>query len=88
MYDRTPTNPRYLSTRVPDGNRTWASTGLSYALNKHLTLNASYAHVFIARQDLLRADGFYTPPDTMNVTTAARSSGNVDMLATSVTARF
>lgn len=88
MYDRTPTNPRYLSTRVPDGNRTWASTGLSYALNKHLTLNASYAHVFIARQDLLRADGFYTPPATMNVTTAARSSGNVDMLATSVTARF
>lgn len=88
MYDRTPTNPRYLSTRVPDGNRTWAGTGLSYALNKHLTLNASYAHVFIARQDLLRADGFYTPPATMNVTTAARSSGNVDMLATSVTARF
>lgn len=88
MYDRTPTNPRYLSTRVPDGNRTWASAGLSYALNNHLTLNASYAHVFIAKQDLLRADGFYTPPIAMSVTTAARSSGNVDMLATSVTARF
>lgn len=88
MYDHTPTNAQYLSTRVPDGNRTWASTGLSYALSDHLTLNASYAHVFIAKQDLVRADGFYAPPATMSVTTRAQSSGNVDMLATSVTARF
>lgn len=88
MYDHTPTNPDYLSTRVPDGNRTWASAGLSYALSDHLTLNASYAHVFITKQDLLRSDSFYTPPYTTMATTRARSSGNVDMLATSVTARF
>jgi long-chain fatty acid transport protein len=61
--------PSYLSTRVPDGNRTWASTGLSYALNKHLTLNASYAHVFIARQDLVTGGRLlYTPPATTMVT--------------------
>lgn len=88
MYDRTPTNPRYLSTRVPDGNRTWASAGLSYALSNHLTLNASYAHVFIAKQNLVRADSFYASPATTVITTRGQSSGNVDMLATSVTARF
>ncbi|MBP6030432.1 MAG: transporter [Sphingobium sp.] len=88
MFDRTPTNAAFLSTRVPDGDRTWASGGLSYRLNGHMTLNASYAHVFIAKQDLLRTDSFYTPPATMMTTTSARSSGNVDMLAASVTARF
>lgn len=88
MYDHTPTNPQYLSTRVPDGNRTWASAGLSFALNRHLTLNASYAHVFITKQTLVRTDSFYTPPIITMTTTRAQSSGNVDMLATSVTARF
>ena len=88
MFDRTPTNPSFLSTRVPDGNRTWASAGLSYRLSDHMTLNASYAHVFISKQDLVRTDSFYSGATLMMATTRARSSGNVDMLAASVTARF
>ena len=88
MFDRTPTNPTYLSTRVPDGNRTWASSGVSYDLTDHLTLNASYAHVFIAGQAMARTESFYGGALATTVTTRSRQSGNVDMIATSVTARF
>lgn len=85
MFDRTPTNPAFLSTRVPDGDRSWLSTGLSYRLSPHLTLNASYAHVFIEKQTLVRTESFFGP---VAVDYRLQSSGNVDMLATSVTARF
>lgn len=84
MFDRTPTNPAFLSTRVPDGDRSWLSAGMSYRLSPHLSLNASYAHVFIEKQIMLRTDPFVGS----TVDNRLRSSGNVDMLATSVTARF
>lgn len=86
MFDRTPTNSSYLSTRVPDGNRTWLSSGVSYRLTDRLTLNASYAHVFIAGQTMTRTESFYGGSTT--VTTRSRQSGNVDMIATSLTAHF
>lgn len=88
MFDRTPTNPAFLSTRVPDGDRSWLSAGLSYRLSPHLTLNASYAHVFIEQQTLVRRENFLGSPGPIAVDYRLRSSGNVDMLATSVTARF
>jgi len=88
MFDKTPTNEAFLSTRVPDGNRTWASAGLGYALSSHLTLDASYAHVFVNGQSMSRTETFYSGAAATTVTTVSRNSGNVDMIATSVTARF
>lgn len=88
MFDRTPTNSAYLSTRVSDGNRTWLGTGISHGLSDHLTLNASYAHVFIAGQTMTRTENFYGGALATTVTTRSRQSGNVDMIATSLVARF
>lgn len=89
MFDRTPTNPDYLTTRIPDGDRIWASTGLSFALNGHMTVHASYAHVFIEKADMDRRDSFYAG-SAAQIDAHIRSlgSGNVDMIATSVTTRF
>lgn len=88
MFDRTPTNPAHLSTRVPDGNRTWLSSGISHDLTDSLTLNASYAHVFIAGQTMAKTESFYGGALATTVTTRSRQSGNVDMIATSLVARF
>ena len=85
MLDETPTNPAFFSTRVPDGDRFWTSAGMSYALSPHMTLNASYAHVFIRSGNFTRNDAF---APGLSVQTSSRVSGNVDMVATSVTARF
>ncbi len=62
---------------------------LSYALTSALTLDASYAHVFIAKADMDRTDLYYEGSAAQTgVTTRSAMSGNVDMIATSVTARF
>lgn len=88
MFDRTPTNPAFLSTRIPDGDRSWLTTGMSYHLSPRLTLNASYAHVFIEKQTMQRTEAFFGSGGPITVDNRLQSSGNVDMIATSVTARF
>ena len=89
MRDGSPTRDGFRSTRVPGGDRYWLSTGASLALNRHLTADLSYAHLFVKRADIARTEHFYagTPVETV-VTTRSRDSGNVDMLAAAITARF
>jgi len=89
MRDGSPTRDGFRSTRVPGGDRYWLSTGASLALNRHLTTDLSYAHIFVKRADIARTDAFYegTAAETL-VTTRSRDSGNVDMLAAAITARF
>lgn len=86
MFDRTPVNPSYLTTRVPDGDRTWMTAGATYNLSPHLALNASYAHVFVANSHMDRTDSFYG--GLVDVTTRSLGSGHVDMIATTAIARF
>ena len=83
MYDPTPTVDAFRSTRVPDGDRTWVSGGISYRMNDMIKLNLSYAHVFVTEEELDRTD----------VTTTASSvrstnSGNADIVAASASLRF
>lgn len=89
MFDRTPTNPRYLTTRVPDGDRVWLSAGATWTMSDHLAINLSYAHNFVERANLIRPDTYYSgTAAATTVTTRSVTSGNADQLAASVTARF
>lgn len=88
MFDRTPTNPQYQSTRVPDGDRVWLSGGASWIVSSALTVNLSYAHNFIEQATVIRPDRFYSGSASVTATTLSRVSGNVDQIAASVTARF
>lgn len=91
MFDRTPTNPQHLTTRVPDGDRAWLTGGATWNLSPAFSLNLSYAHVFVEKATIIRQEGYYatrfTPP-VVSVTTLSRTSGNADQIAASVTARF
>lgn len=89
MFDRTPTNPQFLTTRVPDGDRAWLSAGATYNVSSGLALNLSYAHNFVEQATIIRPDAYYggTAAAT-TVTTRSRTSGNADQIAASVTARF
>lgn len=88
MFDRTPTNPQHLTTRVPDGDRAWLSGGATVALSPALALNLSYAHVFVDKANMIRPDHFYPAPASVTATTLSRASGNADQIAASLTARF
>lgn len=88
MFDRTPTNPQYLTTRVPDGDRVWLSAGATLNMTSALAVNLSYAHNFVARATLIRPDHYYSGAATITTATRSLTSGNADQIAASVTARF
>jgi len=37
----------YRTPRIPDGDRTWASIGASYAFSKSFSVDAGYTHLFV-----------------------------------------
>lgn len=86
MFDRTPTNPQLLTTRVPDGDRAWLSAGATWNISSALAVNLSYAHNFVEQATLDRDDPYYG--GLVTTTTRSRTTGNADQLAASVTARF
>lgn len=45
-YDQTPTRLNGRSIRIPDGDRIWASLGVSYQVNEAMRLDAAYSAIF------------------------------------------
>lgn len=88
MFDRTPTNPQYLTTRVPDGDRVWLTGGVTWNISPAAALNLSYAHTFVEKANIIRPDSYFPAPATVTATTLAQTSGNADQVAGSVTFRF
>jgi long-chain fatty acid transport protein len=88
MFDRSPTNPQYLTTRVPDGDRVWLTGGATYNISQAAALNISYAHTFVEKADIIRPDSYFPAPATVTATTLAQTSGNADQVAASLTLRF
>ena len=78
-YDQTPTSDTYRDPRIPDGDRLWLSMGASYKLNKNLSFDGAYTHIFLLNQ-----------PVSVNVTQAAGSSINstVPLEVNQVSANF
>jgi long-chain fatty acid transport protein len=86
LYDTTPTQDAYRTTRVPDGDRTWATAGATYRMTKNIEFNLSYAHIFVKSEPLNRVDTFYAGTLAQIVTTTnSTNSGSADEIATSVT---
>lgn len=89
MFDRSPTNPQFLTTRVPDGDRAWLSAGATYNISSALALNLSYAHTFVAKANIIRPDHYYDgTAAAITATTRSLTRGNADQVAASLTARF
>lgn len=88
MFDRSPTNPQHLTTRVPDGDRVWLTGGATWNFSDAMALNVSYAHTFVAKANIIRPDSYFPAPATVTATTLAETSGNADQVAASLTLRF
>jgi long-chain fatty acid transport protein len=88
MFDRSPTNPQHLTTRVPDGDRVWLTGGATWNMSDNFALNVSYAHTFVEKANIIRPDSYFPSPATVTATTLAQTSGNADQVAASATLRF
>ncbi len=56
-YDQTPTRLNGRSIRIPDGDRIWASLGLSYKVNEAMQLDAGYSAIFFMDTDARLLNG-------------------------------
>lgn len=44
--DQSPVKTAYRNVRLPDADRLWIALGTKYTLNKYLSLDAAYSHLF------------------------------------------
>lgn len=52
-YDEAPqTDPKFVTPRIPDGNRTWISLGATYAWSDSFDLDVGYSHLFIEEVEI------------------------------------
>jgi len=51
-YDETPVQDEFRTARLPDSDRYWFAFGAGYQVNKHLTADIGYAHVFIKNANI------------------------------------
>ncbi len=51
-YDETPISKRYNDPRFPDAGRVLLNFGLSYVVNKYLSFDGAYSHIFMNEQRL------------------------------------
>ena len=56
-YDETPTNNQDRDARIPDTNREWITTGLSYNATSNLSLFGTYEHIFMNDQSINSSEG-------------------------------
>ena len=51
-YEHSPISDVVRGVRLPDNNRIWTTAGLSYAIDKKLSFDLSYAHIFPAKTNI------------------------------------
>ncbi|CEG56164.1 OmpP1/FadL family transporter [Legionella fallonii] len=90
-YDETPTTA-FRDPRIPDADRYWLNVGASYTLNKHLSIDGAYAHIFVRDQtvNIVQASGTSatsTVPLEINQVNATYQS-SVDIVALALRYRF
>lgn len=89
MFDASPITDEFRTSRVPDGDRTWLSVGATYDINDTFSASLAYAHVFVKSEPIDRTDTFFGgSPAAIDARIRSDSSGNAEVLAFSLGARF
>lgn len=90
-YDETPTTA-FRDSRIPDADRVWVNVGATYALNKNVSIDAAYAHIFTQNQTVFvsqssGSSATSTVPLEVNQI-YADYKGSADVVALAVRYRF
>ena len=82
-YELSPVTTEVRSTRLPDNNRLWLSTGASYQLTERFTMNASYSRVFVKDANINISVGAGS-----STAYAGQSKAHVDILSLGLMTRW
>ena len=82
-FDETPIpNATFRSPVIPTDDRTWITFGASYAVNDNLSVDAGYAHIFVADAKINNAD-----VTTGHILTG-EAQGDVDIVSAQLVYKF
>lgn len=87
QFDGTPTTDEYRTSRTPDGDRTWLSTGATYALNDKIDIDFAATYIWIDDEEInVTRNNTFSPVTATTV--SADTEGNVGILAAGFTYKF
>ena len=78
----------YRTPRIPDGDRTWFSTGLGYRLSDRLTFDVAYTHILVKDGKLALQAGTPGNPDFFRGDLTGTYRNRIDILAASLRMSF
>lgn len=84
-YDETPTTDSWRDMRLPDGNRTFVSTGATWQVTDRIAVNGSYEHLFF---DAAPVDHTVVVTPGVTTTIIGTASTSAEVLAASVSFAF
>ena len=84
--EKSPVTDATRGVRLPDSDRTWATFGGSYTFDNKLSLDASYAHLFVRSGSINLVAG--NPSYLANLPFVASNTGHVDIISLSLTYRW
>lgn len=87
QFDETPTTDEYRTSRTPDGDRTWLSTGATYSLNDKIDLDFAATYIWIDDEEIsVTRNNSFSNAVSANVN--ADTEGNVGIFAVGLTYKF
>lgn len=86
-FDQGAATDATRTPRIPDGDRTWISTGFGYTVNKSFALDLGYTHIFVKDAAVGLASGTTSDsPDFFRGNLSGEFTNHIDILA--IQARF
>ncbi len=86
-YDETPIpNAERRTPRVPGNSRTWLSFGAQYMLDKNITIDVGYSHLFVS--DARINNEFESSVPALNATLTGTYTAEVDILSAQLSWKY
>ena len=85
-FDETPISDKYRTPRIPGEDRIWLSLGTGIHLTDRLSMDAAYAHLFVADSKLEKSAA--DPEDTARGTVIGEYENSVDIVSIQFTYNF
>ncbi len=86
-YEWSPISDTVRGVRIPDNDRIWLTAGLSYQLSNKLSIDASYAHIFIKNAPIA-INNANNPAFVAPLAFVGTSKGHVDIVSVGVNYRW
>ncbi len=89
QYDQTPTVDEHRSTRIPDGNRFWLTTGATYAFTDQITLDLAGAYIDVSSETVdITSTSTIVTGTSVTTRTRGKTDGNVGIVSAALRFKF